>query len=249
MKKWLLLLLGCAIVLLSACSSDEVHDSFSIYRNQTAEQLYHSAKMDLLKDHPNRAVKKLEALNALYPFGAYAEEGLVNLIYAYYENDDADEALATTDRYLRIYPRGKYADYVYYMKGVIAFKQGFSWLQLKAGIDPALRDLSNYKKAYLSFNLLTEYFPASPYVPDALARMRYIRNLFAEKNMNITEFYFKRKAYLAAANRASDVVVHYDRSPYVIPALKLMVKSYNKLGMTVMAHNTQKILNINYPKQ
>lgn len=241
------LMSGCLAVMVAGCSSNALHDSFSAYRNQTASDLYHSSKTDLQKDHPNRAVKKLEALNALYPFGAYAEDGLINLVYAYYENDNADEALATADRYLRLYPRGNYSDYAYYMKGVIAFKQGFSWMQRKAGINPAPRDSTNLKQAYLSFNQLVEYFPRSPYMPDALARMRYIRNLFAEKEMGIANFYYERKAYLAAANRASDVVVHYDRSPWVIPALTVMVKSYRKLGMTQMANNTLKIFQASYP--
>ncbi|MCX7125879.1 MAG: outer membrane protein assembly factor BamD [Gammaproteobacteria bacterium] len=247
MKKIILLLLLCSVALLSACSSNELHDSFSAYRNQTAAQLYNSSKSELIKGHPNQAIKKLEALNALYPFGAYAEQGLVNLIYAYYENDNADEALATADRYLNIYPRGAYSDYVYYMKGVIAFKQGFTWLQRKWGVNRAHRDLSNLKTAYLSFNELVTNFPTSPYVPDALARMRYIRNLFAEKELDVAQFYFDRKAYVAAANRASEIVVHYDRSPYVIPALSIMVKSYRKLGMTEMADNTMKIFQASYP--
>jgi outer membrane protein assembly factor BamD len=237
----------CLAAILSACSSNELHDSYSAYRNQTASQLYHSSKKDLIKDHPNQAVKKLEALNALYPFGAYAEDGLINLVYAYYRNDDADEAMATADRYLRLYPRGQYSDYAYYMKGVIAFKQGFSWLQRKAGVNPAPRDLSNLKTAYLSFNQLIETFPQSPYVPDAIARMRYIRNLYAEKEMGIAKFYYERKAYVAAANRANDVVVHYDRSPWVIPALTIMVKSYRKLGLTQMANNTLRIFQASYP--
>lgn len=245
MKK--LLLLCCLVAALCGCSNNTVRDSFSAYRNQTASQLYHSSKTDLLKGHPHRAVKKLEALNALYPFGAYAEQGSINIVYAYYEDDDSDEALASADRYLRLYPRGNYSDYAYYMKGVIAFKQGFSWLQRKAGVNPAPRDLSNLKDAYLSFDQLLQTFPQSPYVPDAIARMRYIRNLYAEKEVGIAEFYYDRKAYVAAANRATDVVVHYDRSPYVIPALAIMVKSYRKLGLTQMANNTMKILEASYP--
>ncbi len=246
MKKILLLCLLATLI--SACSSNELHDSFTKYRNKTASELYHSSKKDLIHDHPNRAVKKLEALNALYPFGAYAEDGLINLVYAYYENDEADEALAAADRYLRLYPRGNYSDYAYYMKGVIAFKQGYSWMQRKAGVNPAPRDLSNLKSAYLAFNELVQSFPTSPYVPDAIARMRYIRNLYAEKEMGIANFYYERKAYVAAANRATDVVVHYDRSPWVIPALTLMVKSYRQLGLTEMANNTLKIFQASYPK-
>jgi len=239
--------LACLVSLLSACSSNSFHDSFAAYRKDTASQLYHESKKDLQKGHDNRAVKKLEALNALYPFGAYAEDGLINLVYAYYENDQADEALATADRYLALYPRGNYSDYAYYMKGVIAFKQGFSWMQRKAGVNPAPRDLSNLKNAYLSFNQLVEDFPQSPYVPDAIARMKYIRNLYAEKDVGIAKFYYERKAYVAAANRANDVVVHYDRSPYVISALVIMVKSYRKLGLTDMANNTLSILETSYP--
>lgn len=248
MKKMKKILLLCSLAtLLSACSSNELHDSYSAYKNETASQLYHSSKKDLIKGHPDRAVKKLEALNTLYPFGAYAEDGLINLVYAYYEDDQADEAMAEADRYLSLYPRGRYSDYAYYMKGVIAFKQGFSWMQRKAGVNPAPRDLSNVKTAYLSFNQLVLAFPQSRYVPDAIARMRYIRNLYAEKDVGIANFYYDRKAYVAAANRANDVVVHYDKSPWVVPALTIMVKSYRKLGLTQMANNTLRIFQASYP--
>lgn len=248
MKKIFLLLLSfCFVAFLSSCSNETVHDSYSAFRNQTASQLYHTAKKEISGGHYNAAVKHLEALNALYPFGAYAESGLVNLVYAYYKNDANDEALAIADRYLRLYPQGHYSDYVYYMKGVVSFGLGFSWLQRKAGINPAPRDTSNLKEAYLSFSQLVQYFPQSPYVPDALARMRYIRNLFAEKEVGIASYYYSRKAYVAAANRASDVVVHYDRSPWVIPALSVMVKSYRKLGLTKLADNTMKVFGASYP--
>lgn len=245
MKK--LLSLFCLIALLCGCSSNAVHDSFTAYRDKTAAQLYDKSIKEIKDGHYNRAVKQLEALSALYPFGAHAEQGLITLVYAYYQNDDAEEAQATADRYLALYPRGNYADYAYYMKGVIAFKQGFSWMQRKAGVDRAPRDLTNMKHAYLSFTQLVQDFPTSHYVPDAIARMRYIRNLFAEQEVGVAQFYYDKKAYVAAANRASNVVEHYDRSPWVIPALKIMVKSYRKLGLTAMANNTMKIFEASYP--
>lgn len=245
MKKLLVLL--CLIGILCGCSSNAIKDDLSAYRNKTAQQLYDASKKDLKHGHYNRAVKQLEALNALYPFGAHAEEGFITLVYAYYENDDAEEALATADRYLALYPRGNYADYAYYMKGVIAFKQGFSWMQQKANIDRAPRDLTDMKHAYLSFNELIENFPESVYVSDAMVRMRYIRNLFAEQEVGIAQFYYDKKAYVAAANRATSVVEHYDRSPWVIPALKIMVQSYRQLGLTKMADNTMKIFEASYP--
>ena len=247
MKKILLPLLVCAIGLLSACADNSLHDSYAAYRNQSASQLYFSSKKDLKTGHEDQAVKKLEALSTLYPFGAYSEEGLITLVYAYYKNDDVDEAMATVDRYLQLHPRGHYTDYAYYMKGTLAFNEGFSWLQRRLGVNAAPRDIRNLKQAYLAFNELLTSYPQSIYVPDAIKRMCYIRNLFAEKELGIAQFYYERRAYVAAANRASNVVVHYDRSPSVIPALAIMVKSYRTLGLTKEADNTLKIFQASYP--
>lgn len=246
MRKLLLSACGLAAIL-SGCSNNALHDSFSQYKNQTAAELYQSSTVALQKGHDDSAVKRLEALNALYPFGTYAEPGLINLTYAYYKNDDDEEALATADRYLRLYPQGRYADYAYYMRGVISFSEGFTWLQKKAGINPAPMDLTSLNTAYLSFNELVHVFPNSAYQQDSLARMHYIRNLFAEKELGIAKFYAERKAYVAAINRASDVLTHYNRTPSVIPALKIMIDAYTALGMTQKANDTQQILKASFP--
>ena len=245
MKK--ILLLGFLVVLLSACSDSAIDDSYSAYRHKTAAQLYQASSKQLKKHDYDSAVKNLEALNALYPFGAHAQEGQVNLIYAYYRDDEPEEALAVAERYLRLYPRGRYADYAYYMKGLIATSHGFSWLQRKLGVDPASRDISGYKQAFMSFNQLVRNFPKSQYVPDALIRMRYIRNVLAKHELQIASFYYNRKAYVAAVNRATGIVSHYDRSPSVIPALAILVKSYRALGLKKMESNTLAIFKASYP--
>lgn len=245
MKK--LLALSLLVIFLAGCSDKGINDSFAAYRHKTAAQLYHTAEASLKKNNYDDAVKNLEALNALYPFGAYAEEGQVNLIYAYYMDDQNDEALAIADRYLRLYPQGKYADYVYYMKGVVATGRGFTWMQKKLGVDPSARDLGSYKDGYLAFSSLVRYFPNSQYAPDALIRMRFIRNILAEHELNIAQFYYKRQAYVAAANRAKQVVEHYDGAPAVVPALLVMIKSYRALELNKMANNTLAILKASYP--
>lgn len=247
MKKILLLLLGSAVLLLTACSNEAIHSSYSAYSHLTARQLYVASKIDLKKGKYGHAVKTLEALNALYPFGPYSEEASANLIYAYYKNDDPDSAMAAADRYLRLYPRGHYADYAYYMKGVVALRQGLTWAQRKVGVALWPRDLTNAKTAYASFNELVTAFPDSVYTPDAILRMRYIRNIFAKRDATTAEFYYKRKAYVAAINRASNVVEHYNHSPSVINALAILVKSYRKLGMTKKANDTLKIFQASYP--
>lgn len=242
-----IVVLCVTVLVLAGCSNENINDSYSAYRDQTASELYQHASVDLHKKHYDKAVKLLEALNALYPFGVYEQEGQVNLMYAYYKNDAPEESLAVADRYIRLYPDGKYIDYVYYLKGVVASNQGLNWLQRKLGVSPATRDDANLKQAFLSFGALLKLHPHSKYAADALVRMRYIRNVLADRQLKIAQYYFEEKAYVAAANRAQEVVTHYDRTPSVIPALAILVKSYRLLGLHRMAEDTMSVFAASYP--
>lgn len=243
MRKYFLLLIVLFIV---GCGKGP-SDPYKSYRQYTAEELFDRAEVSLGKKHYAEAVKKFEALNALYPFGPYAEQALVDLIYAYYKNGDEASAIAEADRYIRLYPRGMYVDYAYYMKGIVSYEQGIPWLERKMGVDPALRDLSNKKQAFLAFQQLVTLFPESRYTPDALLRMEYIRNLIARKNAVIAEYYLERKAYVAAVNRANYVVEHFEGSPQVIPALAVMIEAYQGLGLYKEAENVLQVFELSYP--
>lgn len=233
------------IFILAGCSGSK--DEFAPYRKMTAKQIFNTGEKALANEDYAKAVKYFEALDAVYPFSPYTEQEQLEIIYAYYKNDDSASALASADRYIRLYPRGKHVDYAFYMKGLISFQQGYTWLQRLVGVDPSRRDLSSKKEAFLAFNQLVTYFPNSIYTPDALVRMAYIRNIIARKNVLIANYYMKRKAYVAAANRASYVIQHFNGSPEVIPALAIMVKAYRGLGLHQMANNSLHILQTSYP--
>ncbi len=234
----LLLLFGC---------SNENQDPFAAYRSTPAGTLFVSGEKALADKHYHDAVKYLEALNAIYPFGPYAQQAQLDIIYAYHMDDDDVSAIAAADRYTHLYPRGQNVDYAYYMKGLIGFSEGLSWMQRQAGISPAQRDISTMEQSFVSFGTLAHYFPDSPYTPNAELRMRYIRNMMAQRELIIGDFYLQHDAYVAAANRASFVVQHYDGSPAVVDALAMMVKSYRALGLTKLANQSYKILAQNYP--
>lgn len=244
MKKFAYMLF--LITFLVGCASTST-DNFSAYKSMTSQQIFDNGEKALAQGKYAEAVKNFEALDALYPFGPNAEQGQLDVIYAYYKSGDPASALAAADRYIRLYPRGEHVDYAYYMKGLVNYQMGFTWLQRSLGSDPAPHDLTNKKQAFQAFNMLVTLFPDSRYTPDALQRMGYIRNLFARKNVIIARYYMKRKAYVAAANRASYVVQHFDRSPEVIPALVIMVKAYRALGLTKMVDSTLHIFAASYP--
>jgi outer membrane protein assembly factor BamD len=91
-------------------------------------------------------------------------------------------------------------------------------------------------------------FPKSKYYQDAKQRMIYLRNVLAMHELQVAEFYMKRGAYLAAANRAKTVVESYQRTPAVPDALVILSKSYKIMGLNDLYADTLKVLKLNYPE-
>ncbi|WP_304985812.1 outer membrane protein assembly factor BamD [Coxiella-like endosymbiont] len=186
-------------------------------------------------------------MDAIYPFGPHAQQAQLDIIYAYYKNGDIGSAIVAADRYIRLYPRGYHVDYAYYMRGIIGFDLRLSWIQKLAGVNPASRDISTLQESYRAFATLVDMFPQSPYVPDALIRMKYIHNLMAQREIMIAQFYLKRHAYVAAANRATYVVQHFQDSPEAIKGLVIIVQAYRALDLPKMADSpSYRLLKINY---
>ncbi len=79
--------------------------------------------------------------------------------------------------------------------------------------------------------------------------MLHIRSLLAKRELQIAKFYFDRKAYIAAANRASYIVKHLEGAPQIADALKIMIKSYRFLGADKQANDALRVLNLNFPKE
>jgi outer membrane protein assembly factor BamD len=77
--------------------------------------------------------------------------------------------------------------------------------------------------------------------------MIYLRNVLARHELYVANYYYERKAYVAAANRASGLVAHYQGAPTVVDGLELMAKSYHELGLLKLEQDTIKVLNYNYP--
>lgn len=240
-----LLCVSLGILILQGCSKKDA-DPFASYRTQTAAQLFNAGEKELAKHRYGNAIKYLEALDAIYPFGSYTPQAQLDIIYAYYQKGDNDASALAADRYINLYPRGTHTDYAYYMRGIVSFNQGLSWLQKKAGVDPASRDIAFLEKSYQSFASVLEEFPHSQYVGDSYKRLLYVRNVIAEHKVLIADFYLKRKAYVAAANRAAEVVQHFQGTFSVAAALTIMVKAYDALHLNTMSEDTLKILKANY---
>jgi outer membrane protein assembly factor BamD len=122
-----------------------------------------------------------------------------------------------------------------------------SWPQRYFHVDISSRDPGAALKAYDDFALLINQYPTSAYAADAKQRMIYLRNTFAQGEVNVAKYYYIRHAYIAAANRGSYVLQHYNGTSATEEALGIMVLSYRALGQNAEAQKAQQMLDYNYP--
>jgi len=84
-------------------------------------------------------------------------------------------------------------------------------------------------------------------VADAQLRMRYLRNILAQHEVNVANWYMRRGAFVAAANRARYVVENYQQSPAMPEALLLMAKAYKVLELDDLAADALRVMELNFP--
>jgi outer membrane protein assembly factor BamD len=241
------IIISILALLIISCSSTAPKSPLDVYKNKSAQQIFNDGKKALDEKDYETAGRNFEALDALYPFGDYAQKGQLYVIYAYYKDGDKESTIASADRYIRLYPRDPTVDYAYYMKGLANFERNKTWTSHIYQVDPAMRDLSSMREAFVDFNELVTLYPDSRYVPDAQRRMIYIRNLIARHELQVAQYYLGRKAYVAAANRGAYIVKYFENTPAVPGALKVMIAAYTDLGATKQANDAARVLKTSYP--
>ena len=82
---------------------------------------------------------------------------------------------------------------------------------------------------------------------DARQRMVFLRNDIANSELTVARYYFRRGAYVGAANRAKYIVENYQQAAQIPDALALMVQSYEALGQKDLADDARRVLEANAP--
>ena len=231
------------VAALSACSSTT--DPAEAYPGQSPQKIYAEGKLNLENYDYSEATKHFEALDVQYPFDAQTENAQLYLVYTYYKKEEYALSIAAAERYVRLHPTSPHADYAMYMRGLADFYQNIGVIERLFKIDLANRDLVQVQKGYADFNDLVTQYPQSRFAPSAHQYMVYLRNIMADHELHVAEYYYSRKAFLAAANRASDLVAHFQGAPAVMPGLVVMANSYRALGLTKLEQDTIAVINAN----
>ncbi|MEY1663094.1 outer membrane protein assembly factor BamD [Isoalcanivorax beigongshangi] len=236
-------LLLSALLGITGCASKP-----KVSPERTEAGQYQAAQRQIEKKNFLTAVDELRELEARFPYGDYAEQGLLDLVYVYYRAYDYPASIAAATRFLRNYPANPHLDYVLYMRGLGNYNLERGLFERLLRTEKSSRDLDAWRDAFRDLNELVRRYPDSPYTPDARARLVHIRNTMADGELHAARYYARRGAYVAAAARAKEVIIHYQETPAVEEALAVQYRAYRALGEKQLADTTLSVLKYNWPE-
>lgn len=237
------LLLALALVA-AGCASDK---SVALDPNASAEKLYADAKAELASSNWEMAIKTLERVEGLAAGSLLAQQALLDIAYAQWRNGDRAQALASIERFIKVNPSSPGLDYALYLRGVINFNDDLGIMGSLAGQDLSERDQKASRESHQAFKQLVDQFPDSQYAADARVRMDYLVNTLASYEVHVARYYFLRGAYVAAANRAQQAVIDFEGAPATEEALFIMVQSYDRLGLSTLRDDADRVFRASFP--
>ena len=229
---------------LSGCGSSPKEDPNS---QAALDKLYSDAKDDMSSGSYDRAIKTLERIEGRAAGTTMGQQATLDVAWAYYKTNERAQAISTLDRFIKLNPSSPAMDYALYMKGIVNFNEDLGLFGRLANQDVSERDQQASREALLAFRQLAEQFPESKYAADARVRINFITNTLASYEIHVARYYYNRKAYVAAANRAQSAVAEFQHAPGIEEALFIMGESYDKLGLTQLRDDARRVLDKNFP--
>ena len=202
-----------------------------------ADDIYNQGLARLHKKDYTAAGKSFADLEKQYPYSQWSRKGLIMTTFSQYEDGKYEDAIASANRYVSLYPSSPETPYAIYLAGMSYYNQ----------IPDVARDQERAEKALAYFNQIVEKFPQSEYVTDAKFKMQVARDQLAGKEMTIGRFYMQRRNWTAAINRFRDVLGKYQMTRHTEEALYRLTEAYLALGITSEAQTAAAILGHNYP--
>lgn len=236
-----LLLMTTLVAMISACASNNQEEVLP------EETYYDNAREAMDSGNFNEAEQNLDALETYYPFGRYAEQAQLDLIYARYQNLDLEGARAASDRFLRLNPQSDHADYALYLRGLASYNLDVGLAARYFPVDVSARNPGEQLQSFRDFSELLNRYPDSQYAADARQRMIAIRNRMAELELHVARYYIKREAYIAANNRARYVVEKFPTSPATEEALIILAETFRFMDLNKGADDAVAMLKKNFP--
>jgi outer membrane protein assembly factor BamD len=231
----IILLHTLIIIFVLGCASDnkklKENESFN------AEDSFKKANELIEKKDYEEARKVLEEIKTKDSSQQYATVAKLRIADTYFEGESYEEAATEYEAFLKADPYNKYASYAQYKLALSYFKQIRT---IDISYSTAERALSEFEK-------LQKNYPRNPYMEITESRIKECRQMLAEYEFYVGDFYFKKGAYNAAAHRFDALLKDYPGSMQEPEALYYLGLSYKNIGQHGLAYTALRTLIEKFP--
>lgn len=151
----------------------------------------------------------------------YAPQAQLKTAESYIRDGDIDIGIEEYRKFIELYPDNQYASYAQYQIGMAYFSQ----------IESPDRGSGAAQKALLEFMKLKEMYPRNPYREVLELRIEKCRNVIADGELMVGEFYYKKESYNAAINRLEGLLKQFPEYKRGDEALILLARAYKAAGI------------------
>ncbi|WP_313575603.1 outer membrane protein assembly factor BamD [Brevundimonas sp.] len=233
-----LLTVAVAALSLSACAGNKPRQKLA-YEERPVEALYNTGYQRLQSKRWMDAVDYFQEVERQHPYSEWARRAILMQVYAYYQNNNYQDAIAAADRFIALFPGNPSAGYAFYMKAVCNFEQ----------IVDVGRDQGYAEAALAGLRDVVRRYPGSSYATDARVKIDMVNDQLAGKEMTVGRYYQRANQPLGALNRYKAVINNPDfqRTSHTPEALYRLVEVNLSLGLTEEATRNAAVLGHNYP--
>jgi outer membrane protein assembly factor BamD len=209
------------------------------YEERPVEQLYNTGYQRLQARRWADAVDYFQEVERQHPYSEWSRRAILMQIYAYYQDNHYQDAIAAADRFIALFPGNPSAPYAFYMKAICNFEQ----------ITDVGRDQGYAQAALDGLRDVARRYPGTSYAIDATVKIDMVNDQLAGKEMAIGRYYQRANQPLAAINRYKAVIDNqaYQRTSHTPEALYRLVEVNLALGLKEEAMRNGSVLGYNYP--
>jgi outer membrane protein assembly factor BamD len=212
-------------------------------------EAYELAQLSIARKNYRKGIQIFEAIQARFPFSDLSRQIQLELLYAYYKSGQHEQAAETADTFIRENPTHPSVDYALYIKALSFYEGDAGILERWFKRDVTKRPPVDVDLAYTTLRRLVERYPTSEYAADAEQRMLAIKERMSDYENHVANYYLRRGAYVAAANRAKSALEEYNGASGNAVSLRIMAEAYDNMGMDDLAADARRVLAANFPNE
>ena len=146
-------------LIISSCSIFDDDNNKDKSNLLTEGQLYEQIQNLLNNNSYDLAIQNLQLLESRFPFGSYADQAQLDIIYAYYKNNDEGATITAAERFISLHPSHPDVDYAWYMKGLANYSLKPGLLSRFYQADKASKDVESARNSFKEFSDFLYRYP------------------------------------------------------------------------------------------